>query len=60
VVGEFVGADRGLGFLINLSRGLLDTPMLFVALFSLVGIAVALYTAVTVLEYVVLRWRRAS
>ena len=59
VVGEFVGADRGLGFLVNLARGILDTPMLFVALFSLVFIALALYTAVALLEYVVLRWRRA-
>lgn len=59
VVGEFVGADRGLGFLINLARGILDTPMLFVALFTLVFIAVALYTAVTLLEFVVLRWQRA-
>jgi NitT/TauT family transport system permease protein len=58
VVGEFVGADRGLGFLVNLARGILDTPMLFVALFVLVVIALGLYTAVTLLEYVVLRWRR--
>lgn len=58
VVGEFVGADRGLGFLINLSRGILDTPMLFVALFTLVAIALALYTVVVLLEYVVLKWRR--
>jgi NitT/TauT family transport system permease protein len=58
VVGEFVGADRGLGFLINLARGILDTPMLFVALFSLVAIALALYTVVVLTEYVVLQWRR--
>ena len=58
VVGEFVGADRGLGFLINLARGILDTPMLFVALFSLVAIALALYIVVVALEHVVLRWRR--
>lgn len=60
VVGEFVGADRGLGFLINLARGILDTPMLFVALFALVAIAVGLYSAVALTEYVVLRWRRAT
>lgn len=59
VVGEFVGADRGLGFLINLARGILDTPMLFVALFILVFIALALYTIVVLLEWLVLRWRRA-
>ncbi len=59
VVGEFVGADRGLGFLINLARGTLDTPMLFVALFVLVIIALLLYFAVAALEYVVLAWKRA-
>jgi len=60
VVGEFVGADRGLGFLINLARGILDTPMLFVALFSLVLIALGLYTAVVLIEYIVLKWRRVE
>lgn len=59
VVGEFVGADRGLGFLINLARGTLDTPMLFVALITLVIIALLLYFAVAVLEYIVLAWKRA-
>jgi|BarGraNGADG00212_2_1021979.scaffolds.fasta_scaffold10264_4 NitT/TauT family transport system permease protein len=60
VVGEFVSADRGLGFLVNLARGLLDTPMLFVALFTLVVIALALYSSVALLEHVVLRWKRVS
>lgn len=60
VVGEFVGADRGLGFLINLARGILDTPMLFVALFTLVAIALALYSGVALCEYFVLRWRRVQ
>ncbi len=57
VVGEFVGADRGLGFLINLARGLFDTPLLFVALFTLVVIALAMYGAVALLETIVLRGR---
>ncbi len=60
VVGEFVSADRGLGFLVNLARGLLDTPMLFVALFTLVVIALALYSSVALLEHIVLRWKRVS
>jgi len=58
VVGEFVGSDRGLGFLVNLARGLFDTPLMFVALFTLVAIAVSLYTAVTVLESLLLAWKR--
>lgn len=58
VVGEFVGADRGLGFLVNLARGLFDTPLMFVALFTLVVIAVSLYAAVAALEGLLLAWKR--
>jgi len=58
VVGEFVGADRGLGFLVNLARGLFDTPLMFVALFTLVAIAVSLYAAVAALESLLLSWKR--
>jgi NitT/TauT family transport system permease protein len=60
VVAEFVGADRGLGFLINLSRGILDTPLLFVALAALVIIAVLLYGAVAWLEHRLLAWQRIA
>ena len=58
VVGEFVGADRGLGFLVNLARGLFDTPLMFVALFTLVAIAVSLYAAVAALENLLLSWKK--
>jgi NitT/TauT family transport system permease protein len=58
VVGEFVAADEGLGFLVNLSRGLFDTPMMFVALFALVIIALSLYGCVVLLESRLLSWRR--
>ena len=57
VVGEFVGADRGLGFLVNLARGLFDTPLMFVALFTLMIIALVLYMLVSLLENRLLRWR---
>ncbi len=57
VVGEFVGSDRGLGFLINLARGLFDTSLMFVALFTLMAIALVLYFAVSFLETWLLRWR---
>lgn len=59
VVGEFVGADVGLGFLINLARGVLDTPMMFVAIFCLVIIAQALYLTVVWVERRYLRWQEA-
>jgi len=60
VVGEFVGADRGLGFLVNLARGLFDTTLLFVALTSLAIIAVALYSAVSAIERRILRWKNGG
>lgn len=58
VVSEFVSSDRGLGFLVNLARGLFDTPLMFVALFTLMAIALALYGVVTLLESWVLRWQK--
>lgn len=58
VVGEFVGSDIGLGFLINLSRGVLDTSLMFVAIFALVVIAQFLYIAVSLIEHYSLRWQR--
>ena len=61
VVGEFAQSDRGLGFLVNLAnRGLFDTPLMFVALFVLMAIALALYGLVSALEALTLRWKRTS
>jgi len=57
VVGELVGADRGLGFLINQGRGLFDTSLVFVAIMALVAIAMVLYGAVMLLERRLLRWQ---
>lgn len=56
VVGELVGANAGLGYLINLARGVLDTPLLFVAIAALVILAQVLYFAVTLLERRMLHW----
>lgn len=60
VVGEFVGADEGLGFLINLGRGMYDTPLVFVAIFTLVAMALALYGTVNGLEKWLLSWRTSD
>jgi NitT/TauT family transport system permease protein len=58
VVGEFVGADRGLGFLINVGRGQYDTALVFVAVFALIGMALILYSIVVLLENRLLGWRK--
>lgn len=58
VVGELMGASAGLGYLINLARGILDTPLMFVAILLLVVIAQMLYWTVSALETRLLRWQR--
>jgi NitT/TauT family transport system permease protein len=58
VVGELVGADRGLGFLINVGRGQYDTPLVFVAVFTLVLLALTLYGLVALAESRLLSWRQ--
>lgn len=57
VVGEFVGADRGLGFLINVGRGQYDTALVFVAVFTLIVLALLLYGLVVLLERKLLAWQ---
>ncbi len=57
VIGEFVGADRGLGFLINVGDGLYDTPLVFVAVLTLVAMAMTLYAIVATVERRMLSWR---
>lgn len=57
VVGEFVGADRGLGFLINVGRGQYDTALVFVAVITLIIMAMTLYTVVLLFETRLLAWQ---
>ena len=56
VVGEFVGSDRGLGFLINVARGQYDTALVFVAVITLIALALGLYGAVVLVEKKMLKW----
>lgn len=57
VVGELVGANRGLGFLINVGRGQYDTALVFVGVFTLVALALSLYGIVLFMEKRLLRWQ---
>ncbi len=60
VVGEFVGADRGLGFLVNVGRGLYDTALVFVAVFTIVLLSLSLYGSVIFLEKRLLSWQKRN
>jgi NitT/TauT family transport system permease protein len=58
LVGEFVQPkSEGLGFLLITARYQFKTDLVFVVLFSLAAIALALYALVTLLERRSLRWR---
>jgi NitT/TauT family transport system permease protein len=51
IVGEWAGADRGLGYLVNLARGsLFDIPLMFATLVTIAAIGVLLYLAVVLVE----------
>jgi len=57
VVGEVVGANEGLGLLINIGRGVYDTTLVYVAVFMLIVMALAIFTCVTLLEKWLLAWK---
>jgi NitT/TauT family transport system permease protein len=58
VVGEFMAPDRGLGRVINEARGRYDTALVFVAVFTLVAMALMLYGLVALAERRLLWWQR--
>lgn len=59
VVGEFVGSDRGLGYLILLASGQLQTALMFAALILLVAIGVISFALVQMVEARVMPWHRS-
>jgi NitT/TauT family transport system permease protein len=58
VVGEFVGAKSGLGYMVNVGRGLYDTALVFVAVFTLIAMALILYGLVSLIEHRLLNWQQ--
>jgi NitT/TauT family transport system permease protein len=56
VIGEFVGGNRGLGYLIIIANQELDTPLAFAALFILSAAGILLYAAVEVAERLLIPW----
>ncbi len=60
IVGELVDAEQGLGFLLQLGDFQYDTSMVFVAVFTLIALALSLYGVVTLLERRFLKWQNTS
>jgi NitT/TauT family transport system permease protein len=60
IVGEFVGATKGLGYLIMVSSAHLETPTLFSAIFASAAAGVVLFYAIGAVEGAVVFWHRAD
>jgi NitT/TauT family transport system permease protein len=60
VVGEWIGADNGLGYLLLQANTQLDSTLLFSALLLLVLVGVVLFIVVEVAERLLLPWREPS
>jgi len=55
VVSEFIGANKGLGALIIVAQGMMDTPLLFSAFILLTAIGILLYASIYAIEHLFLR-----
>lgn len=57
IVAEFVGADKGLGYIIQVANGQLDTPLLLAAVVIISAIGIVLYLIVEQVEWLLGRRR---
>jgi NitT/TauT family transport system permease protein len=56
VIGEFIGANEGLGNLMLVANSQINIPLAFAALFGLATIGIVLYAAVAVVEWALKPW----
>lgn len=59
-VGEYVSSREGLGNLIVRAKGTHDSALLISAILLLTLLSLSLYTIVSIIEYMLLRWKRAG
>jgi NitT/TauT family transport system permease protein len=60
VIGEYIGANEGLGYFILYASQTYDAPSLFAGIIILVGIVFAVNFGLTRLEGRVIRWRKVA
>lgn len=60
LIGEFIGTDRGLGYMILRATTNLDTPVLYGVLLWVCFLGIAAYGLIAGLERVALSWQRAA
>jgi NitT/TauT family transport system permease protein len=57
VVAEFMQADSGLGYLVLVAVGNVNTPMVFVAVLLMALLSLGLFTAISIIEWILMRAR---
>ena len=55
VIGEYLGGRYGLGALLNVARGLFDTPLMFVAVMVLIVMTLGFAVVFRYMERMVMR-----
>jgi len=60
VVGEFVGARQGLGYMILLAGGNLNTELLFAGVIVIAVLSVVLFEILVMVERLILKWRPSA
>lgn len=60
VVGEFVGANEGLGYVLLIANGNLNGPLLFAGLIVMTLIGILLFVAIEALERYLLPWHASQ
>ncbi len=60
VIGEYIGANEGLGFFILYASQTYDVPSLFAGIILLVSIVFAVNVGLTRIERRIMRWRKAG
>ena len=56
MVGEFVGSNSGLGYLLQIANGNFDLPLMFAALVVLSAIGMVLFAIVDLVERLMIPW----
>jgi NitT/TauT family transport system permease protein len=59
VVGEFVGSNSGIGYVLQIANGNFDLPLMFAALFVLSMMGVLLFAAVDLIEKMMIPWHQS-
>jgi NitT/TauT family transport system permease protein len=60
IIGEFVGGNRGLGYLIIVANQELDTALAFASIFLLSAVGIVLYALIEMFERISIPWNTPS